>query len=105
MADTEQVAFRMIAASGAARGMYVEAVHLAEEGKFDEAQQKLDEGEKTYVEGHKAHAELLTSMANGEQVVMDILMVHAEDQMMATETYRMCADEIIALCHKLAEKN
>jgi len=101
MEGNELVAFQMISAAGTARGLYVEAVNLAREGKFAEAEKKIKEGDECYVEGHKAHGELLTKMANGEELVMDILMVHAEDQMMATETYKMFAEEIISLYQRL----
>ena len=93
----ELIAFQIIAAAGTARSMFVEAVKLAKEGKFSEAREKIKEGENCFVEGHKAHAEILTKSANGESIVMDLLLTHAEDQMMSAETYKMMAEEIIDL--------
>ena len=97
MEGMELIAFQIISAAGTARSMFVEAVREAKKGNFEEAEAKIKEGDECFVEGHKAHMELLTKSAQGESVVMDLLMTHAEDQMMSAETYKMLAQEIIDL--------
>lgn len=97
MEGTELIAFQIIASAGSARSMFVEAISLARVGKIQEARKKIQEGEECFVEGHKAHASLLTSVADGAEVKMDILLVHAEDQMMSAETFKMVAEELIKL--------
>ncbi len=104
MEGMELIAFQIISAAGTARSMFVEALNLAKEGKTDEARQIISEGEECFTQGHKAHAELLSKSADGETIVMDLLMVHAEDQMMSAETYRMFAEELISLYEKLNSK-
>lgn len=104
MEENELIAFQMIAAAGTAKGCYLEALSLAKEGRFQEAEEKLKEGEDCFVEGHNAHAGILQRMAGGEQIVMDVLMVHAEDQMMSTETIRIMVDEMIALYRNNSQK-
>jgi PTS system cellobiose-specific IIA component len=101
MEGMEMIAFQIIAAVGAARSMYIEAIDLASEGKYEEARAKIKEGERSFNDGHKAHGELLTKFANGELPPMDILMTHAEDQLMSAEAFGILADKFITLYEKV----
>jgi len=101
MEGLELAAFQIIAAVGTARSLYIEAIDLASEGKFDEARAKVKEGEEAFNGGHQAHGELLTKFANGELPPMDILMTHAEDQLMSAEAFGILANKFITLYEKL----
>ena len=101
MEGMEMIAFQIIAAVGTARSLYIEAIDLASEGKYDEARAKIKEGEEAFNDGHKAHGELLTKFANGELPSMDILMTHAEDQLMSAEAFGILANKFITLYEKV----
>lgn len=101
MEGLEMAAFQIIAAVGTARSLYIEAIDLASEGNFDEARAKIKEGEEAFNGGHQAHGELLTKFANGELPPMDILMTHAEDQLMSAEAFGILANKFITLYEKL----
>lgn len=101
MEGLEMTAFQIIAAVGAARSMYIEAIDLASEGKYDEARAKIKEGQEAFNGGHAAHGELLTRFANGELPPMDILMTHAEDQLMSAEAFGILAEKFITLYEKV----
>ena len=101
MEGMEMIAFQIIAAVGAARSMYIEAIDLASEGKYDEARAKIKEGQEAFNGGHAAHGELLTKFANGELPPMDILMTHAEDQLMSAEAFGILAEKFITLYEKV----
>ena len=101
MEGLEMAAFQIIAAVGSARSLYIEAIDLASEGNFDEARAKIKEGEEAFNGGHQAHGELLTKFATGELPPMDILMTHAEDQLMSAEAFGILANKFITLYEKL----
>ena len=101
MEGLEMAAFQIIAAVGSARSLYIEAIDLASEGNFDEARAKIKEGEEAFNGGHQAHGELLTKFANGELPPLDILMTHAEDQLMIAEAFGILANKFITLYEKL----
>ena len=101
MEGIELVCFEMIAANGSARSYFMEAIEAAKEGDFEEAEKLMEEGEKMLAEGHHAHGGLLTQEASGDKVKVDLLLVHAEDQMMSAETFRIMAKEIIDIHQKL----
>lgn len=94
MEDIERISCQIIAASGGAKSNYVEAIGLAKERKFDEAERLIKEGASIYLEGHEAHMELLQLSASGK-LEIPLLLIHAEDQMMNCETMKVVAEEMI----------
>ncbi|WP_300279193.1 PTS lactose/cellobiose transporter subunit IIA [Peptacetobacter sp.] len=97
MNELELVSFQIISAVGTAKSNYIEAMRLAEKGKFEEAEEKIKEGQKVFLDGHKAHAGLIQKEAAGEGVNINLLLMHAEDQLMSAETVKIMAEEIIKL--------
>ena len=70
----------------------------------DEAAELIKQGDKAFSLGHNAHADLLTMDANGELSNGYMLLMHAEDQLMSAEGFRILADEFIALYKRIDEK-
>ena len=99
--ELQSAAFQIIAAVGGAKSCYVEAMYLAREAKFDEAQAKIVEGDELYSGAHHFHFELVQKEANGEDLPFSILFMHAEDQLLCTETIKLMAEEIIVLRKEL----
>lgn len=97
MEGMELVSFSIIAAVGTAKSMYIQAIAEAKAGNFEEADSLIAEGSKTFLEGHKAHSGLIQREASGEQLTFSLLLMHAEDQLMNTETTKLLAQEIIEL--------
>ena len=104
MEGIELVCFKMISALGAAKSSFMEAIQEAKQGHFERAHQCIEEGEKYHVEGHEAHFGLLQKETAGEHVDLNLLLVHAEDQLMSAEFLKITAEEIIAVYEKLEEK-
>ena len=93
--------FQIISNVGSAKSLYIEAIQLAKKQQIEDARNKINEGEELYRIGHKVHYELVTKMANGEDVPVNLLLLHAEDQLMATDTFCIMAKEIVELYEKL----
>jgi PTS system cellobiose-specific IIA component len=98
-----EVAFEMIANVGTARGMYIEAIQEAKKGNFEHARELIAEGKIIFVEGHHAHADVLTMQGAGVKLPNSILLIHAEDQLMAAESFETIATELIEV-HELLKK-
>lgn len=101
MEGIELICFQIISSVGMARGSYIEAIDLAEEGKYDEALAKIKEGEEFFTEGHHAHAKLIQNEASGEKTEIVLLLLHAEDQLMSAETFKILAEKFIGLNKKI----
>lgn len=99
MEGIELLSFQMISFNGSARSCFVEAIMAAKEGDFERAEQLMAEGEEQFVEGHRVHAQLIQKEASGEPTVVNLLLIHAEDQMMSAELLKIVAAELIDI-HK-----
>lgn len=95
MDEKELMIFKIISAVGTARSMYIEAIQLAKTGDFEGAENLISEGEKTFVEGHHAHVELIQKEATGEKTDVSLILIHAEDQLMSAEGFKIIAEELI----------
>lgn len=104
MEEYEMTCFQIISAVGTARSCYVEAVQEAKAGNFEKAEALIKEGEEAGVGGHHAHMGMIQKEASGEDIKTGLLLMHAEDQLMAAETIKIMAEEFIALYKKLADK-
>lgn len=102
MEGVELTAFQIIAAVGSARSSYIEAIQVAKRGDFQEAKELLKEGEKSFVQGHKAHLNLLQEEAN-QALQLKLILMHAEDQLMSAESFKIVAEELIAVHLELSK--
>ncbi|MDQ0154437.1 PTS lactose/cellobiose transporter subunit IIA [Robertmurraya andreesenii] len=93
----DMIAFQIISNVGSAKSLAMEALYAAKEGDFALAEEKLAESKKYFVEGHKEHASLIQKEAAGDKVGFSLLLMHAEDQLMSTETIAELVKEMIEM--------
>ncbi len=104
MEGLELTAFQIIAAVGAARSSYIEAIQKAKDGDFDGAAQLIKDGDEMFIEGHHAHAGLLKiESENGVGSAVSLIIMHAEDQLMSAESFKTVALEFIDLYKRLTK--
>jgi cellobiose PTS system EIIA component len=101
--------FEMISTAGTARAKFIEAIRAAKDENFEEAQNLITEGGECFVVAHKVHAEMIASEADaiestGDKSYVSLLLVHAEDQMMSAESFRLISEEFINVYKKMSEK-
>ncbi|MET3557957.1 PTS system cellobiose-specific IIA component [Streptococcus rupicaprae] len=95
MEGIELVAFQIIASVGSARSSYIEAIQAAKQGQIDRAKELIADGEKQFIQGHHAHASLIQKEASNESVTLNLILMHAEDQLMSAEGFKTIAEEFI----------
>ncbi|NWN96299.1 MAG: PTS lactose/cellobiose transporter subunit IIA [Bacillus sp. (in: Bacteria)] len=95
MDDLELACFNIISFVGSAKSSYIEAIQYAKKGDFEQAETLMEKGVEMFQKGHKSHAELIQKEASGNKTTMTLLLVHAEDQLMAAESFRTIAQEFI----------
>ncbi len=74
--------------------------HLAKEGRFGEARESILEGQRCFTEGHDTHLELLAMRGEG-RLNFNLLIVHAEDQLMSAEGFGILAEEFVDVYRKM----
>lgn len=95
MEGLELVIFQIISTVGTARSCYIEAIKAARTGDFEKAEKLMEEGVTAFAKGHEFHAGLIQKEADGDHVEVSLLLIHAEDQLMSAETFKILAEEII----------
>lgn len=95
--DLQVIAFEIILHSGDARTMVHEGFDFMRKGNFEEAEKKMEDANNEILVAHKSQTRLLQSYANGEEVVMEVIMVHAQDHLMTTMTLREMALEFFEM--------
>ncbi len=95
----------MISAAGLARTKYLEALRAAKSRDYDKTESLMREGEDCFGRAHEVHSEFLTQdstdILDGEGGQVNLILVHAEDQMMCAETFRLLVQEMIDVYRKI----
>lgn len=101
--ELNSISFSIISQAGSSRSSYIEAIRAAKDGRLEEAENLVVAGEEAYVRAHDAHMSLVTKEASGEPTTMNLILTHAEDQLMSAESFGILACEFIDLYRKLAD--
>lgn len=101
MNEDDMTLFQIIAAAGTARSKYLEAVASSKSGALADADRLVAEGDTSFLEGHELHASLLQRAASQEGLEITLMHVHAEDQLMSAEEFKIIALELIDLYRRL----
>ena len=102
MNKIEMACFEIIAQRGLRPQLLHRAIDLAGEGKIDEAEARVAEGEQFFLVGHAKHGEMIAQEACGDHIDPSIILIHAEDQLMSAETFKILAGKFIDLAKKNA---
>ncbi|WP_326511497.1 PTS lactose/cellobiose transporter subunit IIA [Clostridium intestinale] len=95
MDGMELIAFNIISNVGTAKSMGIQALIKGREGKEKEAEKLLEDAASFLKEGHKPHAHLIQEEAKGNKQELSLILMHAEDQLMASEIILSLAKEIL----------
>ncbi|WP_054661375.1 PTS lactose/cellobiose transporter subunit IIA [Lacticaseibacillus camelliae] len=94
----------LILNGGNAKSSAFEAIQAAKKGDFETADAKLKEADGFLVDAHNSQTKMLTAEANGEHATVTLLMVHSQDHLMTSITFRDLAGEIVDLYKRLDGK-
>ncbi len=99
--NLEQHAMMIVTFSGIAKSAALEAIDLAEEGK--DYTEKFNEVEENLRLAGQEHFKVLSASAD-EEIKIDILFIHAEDQMLNAETTFNLAKKMVRIYEKINGK-
>ena len=105
MEGLELTCFQIISAVGSARSFYIEAIQEAKAGHYDSAKDLIQQGQAIFLEGQHAHAALIQQEASGDQLAFQLLLVHAEDQLMSAESFGILAEEFISVYETIERRS
>jgi len=94
MSELETVIFNIISAAGEAKNFSMEAIDKSLEGDKEGSDELIKQATESLKQAGKSHFQLITGKV--EVTEFSMLLMHAEDQMMAAETFRDLAVKMIA---------
>lgn len=91
----------LIMYGGEAKSNAFEAIQKAKNGLFEEAHEKLKAADEALVLAHKSQTVMLTQEAQGENIELSLLIVHAQDHLMTSLTFIDLAKEVVEVYERL----
>ena len=95
----ETIIMNLIVDAGSAKSFAMDAIRLAKEGSFDDADISLENASSDLANAHHAQTDLIQRAARGETIEISLFMVHAQDHIMTAMLAKDLAAEIVEL-HK-----
>lgn len=91
----EENVFPIIALAGESKSLAYEALKLAKENKFEEANKRMEESNEILLKSHQYQTDLISKEANGESFVINLLFIHAQDHLMTAISEKNLINELI----------
>lgn len=91
-----ELVMELIASAGSAKKCAVDAIQLAKEDD-DKAYKMLEQAEMILTESHQMQTSLLSKEAQGQEIEINLLMIHSQDHLMTTTAFVELARELVEL--------
>jgi cellobiose-specific phosphotransferase system component IIA len=99
--EINQIACQIIAFAGDGKSTALEAISLAEESDFREAQKLLKESEDSIRKAHEIHTKLLVEEARDPgSVVGTMMLIHASNHLSVAEITQELAGRFVSVYEK-----
>lgn len=98
-----EVIMELIMYSGDAKSDAMEAIQAAKAGDFELAESKISHAETSLVKAHHSQTGLLTQEAQGNKTEVSLLMIHGQDHLMTSMSFKDLAKEIIDVYKRIDE--
>lgn len=98
--ESQMVTIEIVAYAGDARSKLLTALNKAKDGEFDKSYELVEEANELILKAHQVQTDLITADANGEDVNVDVLMVHGQDHLMTCILLKDLTKHLIELYKK-----
>ena len=99
MQPSELDILEIISSVGQARSFYIEAIQEAKSKNYE----LVRKGNEMYAKGHRIHQLMIQEEAGGNHVEVNLLLTHAQDQLMSAESFKILCDEFVDTYRRLDE--
>ena len=97
----EEIILNIIMHSGEARSYSMEAITLAKKASFNEARELIVKADEELGYAHSSQTSLIQGEAASDNIEFSLLLVHAQDHLMTTMTFKDLAVELIEVYEKI----
>lgn len=97
----EEIILNIIMHSGEARSCSMEAISLAKIGEFDRAKELIIKANEELGYAQNSQTSLIQGEAASDKIEFSLLLIHAQDHLMTTMTFKDLAVELIYVHEKI----
>lgn len=97
----EEIILNIIMHSGKARSYSMDAITAAKTGNFNEARELIVRADEELGYAHTSQTSLIQGEAVNDKIEFSLLLVHAQDHLMTTMTFRDLSVELIEVHEKI----
>jgi PTS system cellobiose-specific IIA component len=97
----EEIILNIVMHSGEARNYSMEAIALAKAGDFNTVEKLLIKADEELGYAHTSQISLIQIEAAEDKMEISLLLIHAQDHLMTTMTFKDLAVEIIEVHKKI----
>ncbi|MDR3596862.1 PTS lactose/cellobiose transporter subunit IIA [Clostridium sp.] len=101
----EEIILNIIVHSGEARNYSMEAIALAKSGEFTKAKELIIKADEELGYAQNSQTSLIQGEAANEKIEFSLLLVHAQDHLMTTMTFKDLAVELIEVHKRIKSIN
>ena len=98
----EEIILNIIMHSGEARSCSMEAIAMAKTGHFEKSKELIIKADEELGYAHNSQTSLIQGEAANDKIEFSLLLVHAEDHLMTTMTFKDLAVELIEVHEKIS---
>lgn len=95
--NLEEQIMQIILFSGNAKSSSMEAIHAAKEHNHELAQECIEKANEELIQAHRVQTSLIQSEVRGEKTEISLLLIHAQDHLMNSITFKDLAIEFVDL--------
>lgn len=99
--DIECICFQVIKDASNARCKYIEAVQEAKCNNYVRCDECIREGNEAFRNAYRAHGSLICLEADGKRTQLNLLLLHAQDQLSNAESFKVLCNEFIDVYHNV----
>ena len=97
----KEIIMNIIMHSGEARNYSINAISLAKSGNFEKAKELICLADEELGFAHNSQTSLIQGETTSENIQFSLLLVHSQDHLMTTMTFKDLAVEIIEIHEKM----
>ncbi len=98
--ELTMISFEIVSYAGDARSKLLLALEKAKQGLFEECDALIAAANECLVSAHNAQMDVMQAEANGQDVVMGFIMVHAQDHLMTSLLFKDIIGSLIDVYRK-----
>ena len=94
------IGFEIVAYAGDARSSLLEAIKCAKKGEFDKIDDLVKDAQENLNIAHAKQTEMLALDAQGKELEIGFIMIHAQDHLMTTMLFKDIVYDICEIYRK-----